>query len=92
MYVTSHLKTLITFFSTKSSVPELFLHLFMVTFTNFLTKGKFIKSFVTILDCSSFQLYINVTFGMTVTNIMYNLAVNMRSNMRLTIGVCRVPT
>ena len=58
IFIMSHLKTLIIFFPTKSSIPELFLQLFVVTFTNFLTKGIFIKIFVTILDCSSFQLYL----------------------------------
>ena len=49
-----------------------FLQLFVVTFTNFLTKGIFIKISVTILDCSTFQLYFTSHLEWPVfTNMVY---------------------
>ena len=61
MYVMSHLKTHI-----------IFLQLFVVTFTNFSTQGIFIEISVTILDCSSFQLYVTSHLEWPIlTNMVY---------------------
>ena len=57
-FVTSHLKTLIIFFQQNQVYLSYFLQLFVVTFTIFLAKGLCITIFVTILGCSSFQLYV----------------------------------
>ena len=71
MYVTSHLKTHI-FFQQNQVYLSYFLQLSVVTFTNFLTKGIFIKISVTILDCSNIQLYVTSHLEWTVlTNLAY---------------------
>ena len=54
----SHVKTLINFFQQNQAYLSSFLQFFVITFTNFLTKGVFIKIFVSILGCSSLQLYV----------------------------------
>ena len=71
MYVTSHLKTHI-FFQQNQVYLSYFLQLSVVTFTNFLTKGIFIKISVTILDCSNIQLYVTSHLEwMVLTNLVY---------------------
>ena len=65
--LTSYLKTIII-----QVYQSYFLQLFVVTFTNFLTKGIFIKISVTILDCSTFQLYFTSHLEWPVfTNMVY---------------------
>ena len=62
MYVTSHVKTVIIFFSTKSSKPELFFTILCGHIYDLSGKRNIYQDFVPILECPSTLR--NVTFGM----------------------------